>query len=293
MKAITFSIREYCEVVALKTIIEWLELQGIVDIQWRVLSASVNTDFSFCSLERSFAQQKNILFIKAEQIQKGETVFGFETDMRHDHDQLVTQFLNCSEIASCKIYREAPLRVSSKGIKSIVVGNVKVKCPIEEFQLDIFKRLVKLPYRIVIVPRHPLTKDEVSGIVLPKGIDFRNSMGELERLYAIADIAVMGRLFCLEGLKPDDDHNPLEATVNGHAICGINNKIPQAYQWLYESSELLHQCSTYDQVFDIISRVFEDADIDEKLFARQQWILANRKKYLTPIGEIICSSLEC
>lgn len=290
MKTVTFSIREYCEVVALKTIMQWLGLQGVIDVQWRILIAPVNTDFNFCNLEQSFGQQRNVSVIKADQIQKKEVVFGFETDMKHDHDQLVTRFFNCSEIASCKMYRETPLRVNSEGVRTIVIGNVKVKCPIEEFQLDIFKTLAELPYRIVVVPRHPLTKDEMDRLVLPEGIDFRNSMGELEALYAAASLAVMGRLFCFEGLKPDDDHNPLEATVNGHAICGINNKIPEAYRWLYECSGLLHRCSTYEQVFDLIAPMLEDEDVDEKLFARQQWILANRQKYLMPIGETILSS---
>ena len=176
MKTVTFSIREYCEVVALKTIMEWLELQGVVDVHWRILIASVNTDFNFCNLEQSFGRQRSISVLKADQIQKKEVMFGFETDMKHDQDQLVTQFFNCSEIASCKMYRETPLRVSSEGVQSIVVGNVKVKCPTEEFQLDIFKALAELPYQIVVVPRHPLTKDEMDRLVIPRGIDFRNSM---------------------------------------------------------------------------------------------------------------------
>lgn len=291
MKTVTFSLREHCEVLALKSIIRAMEQEGYRNLNWRVLAAAVNTDFNFCSLQESFQNGWDVSVITAEDIRTGDAVFGFQTDMKHEYDQFVREFFDCSAVASCRLYRKSPLRIQEVGGKTVVIGNVKVKSPIEGFQLAIFERLATLPYRIVVVPRHPLSDADMEKVVLPKGVEFHNTMGELESLYANAQLAVMGRIFCFEGLKPDDDHNPLEATINGHAICGINNKIPDAYRWLYESSGLLHPCSTYEQVFALIEELLEDGGIEEKLLRRQQWIESNCQRHLAPIKQAILSSV--
>ncbi len=44
-------------------------------------------------------------------------------------------------------------------------------------------------------------------------------MGNLESLYAKASLTIMGRVFSVGGLKPNDDHNPYEATINSHTLC--------------------------------------------------------------------------
>ncbi len=289
MKSATFSIREYAEVVALKTIIQFIRESGPTEIYWRVFSSSVNTDFNFYSLSLAFAGEKSVSIIGVHELQEKETVCGFSTDMQHVHDQYVTHFFDCSAVVACRLYRRLPLKIPSIGRKTVVIGNVKVKSPVEDFQIDVFRVISELPYRVVVVPRHPLTKDEMKRTFLPKGIDFRNSMGELEGLYATADLGIMGRIFCADGLQPNDDHNPLEATINAHAICGINNKIPEAYRWLYENSDLVHQCETYEQVFGLIETLTDDRDVLEKLQKRQEWILENRHKYLEPIRDVILS----
>lgn len=93
----------------------------------------------------------------------------------------------------------------------------------------------------------------------------------------------MGRILSADGLAPDDDHNPVEATINSNAICGIIKEIPKPYEWLYEESGLIHQCSTLEEVYEGIGRWIRDPTIVEKLARKDDWIRSNRSRYLGKI----------
>lgn len=287
MKEVTFSLKEFCEVKALQTIMELCFSIGL-KIRWKLLNFSVNTDFKFCSIEEAFRGYENVSVISHDDPDclHSMKIYGFKTDMTHQLDAYVHKSISCAEIAACRLNKGRAV-VANREMKNIVVGNMKVKCPVEDFQMEIFDRLAHLPYQTVVVPRHPLTDMEMASIKLPECIKFRNTMGDLEDLQAHAHLTIMGRVFSAGGLEPDDDHNPLEATISSNTMCGIIKEIPDAYRWLYEESGLIHQCQDYDEIFSQIQELIFDRDLPKKLEARQRWVLGNRAKYLKKIREIM------
>ena len=114
-------------------------------------------------------------------------------------------------------------------------------------------------------------------------------MGELESLHARANLTIMGRILSADGLEPDDDHNPIEATINSNAICGIIKEIPKPYEWLYEESGLIHQCLTLEEVYEGVERWIRDPTIAEKLARKDEWIRSNRIRYLQKIVKALQS----
>lgn len=276
-----FALREFCEVYALKTIIGYCRELSL-GFHWNVLAFPVNTDFGYCSLSKAFSGIPEVSVIEHfdESFLSQIRLFGFATDMRHDLDGHMQEQFSCSEVASCRLYWRP---VSRSGFPSVVVGNVKVKSPVEDFQSEVFRRLAMLPYGVTVIPRHPLGHDEMKLVRIPPSIRFINTMGELEYLHSRADLVIMGRVFSADGLKPDDDHNPLEATINAHALCGLLKEVPKPYQWLYEESGLLHQCSTLEEVYEGIDRWMRDPDLPEKLAKRDEWVRSNRSRYLGAI----------
>lgn len=287
MKKIVFALKEFCEIRALKTIIRCCEDFGY-SIYWNLLDFSVNTDFSFYSIEKAFAGYANVSVISADDCKgiSGMKIYSFKTDMTHQLDSHVHTFISCAEIAACRSY-ERMQTISGTESPRIVLGNVKIKAPAEDFQVKIFERLAGLPYHVIVVPRHPFTEEEMKVVKLPSNIEFRNTMGELEELQASANLTIMGRIFSADGLKPDDDHNPLEATINSNTLCGIIKEIPSAYAWMYEKSGLVHQCESYEEVFAKIDALIFDPNLSEKLKQRKVWIQSNRKRYLENLRLIL------
>lgn len=277
-----FALREFCEVLALKTVIDYCRSSGL-EFRWNIFAFPVNTDFNYLSLSVAFSGVRDVLIVERldEKILSQVRLFGFATDMHHDLDSYMHDQFSCVEIAACRSY---PVKASQRSSPTLVVGNAKVKSPLEDFQIEIFQRLASLPYEVEIVPRHPLSLREMELIQIPQRIRFVNTMGELERLYASASITVMGRVFSANGLEPDDDHNPLEATINSHTLCGIIKEIPKPYEWLYKESDLIHQCSTLEEVYEGIKRWGRDPGLTEKLIKRDEWIQSNREKYLRKIA---------
>lgn len=292
MKSVTFSLREQGEVIALHTIIGHFEKQGLTDILWRTVPSPVNTDFQYSRFEKAFAEYPKVAVMEMDAVHDSEPVFGFKTDMHHVHDDRVNHFFAVSEIAASRLYRKFPLRKKNER-SVIVVGNMKVESPLPDFQEEVLRCFAATPYTVVIVPRHPLTKDQINKLALPGTIELRNTMGELESLYACADLAVMGRIFDRDGLQPQADHNPIEATNNGHALCGLTDldSVHPAFQWLYKESNLLHQCATYNEVFSLIPDLIHDITVDENLTRRQEWIEQNRCLYLQDVQNIILQYL--
>lgn len=273
-----FALREFCEVYALKTIIGYCRELSL-SLHWNILAFPVNTDFGYCSLSKAFSGIPEVSVIEHfdEVFLSRIMLFGFATDMRHDLDVYMREQFSCSEVASCRFYQRP---ISRSRHPLVVIGNVKVKSPVEDFQSEIFRRLARLPYDVAVVPRHPLSFDEMRAVHIPPSIRFINTMGELEGLHSRADLVVMGRIFSADGLKPDDDHNPLEATINAHALCGLLKEVPKPYRWLYEESGLLHQCSTLKEVYEGIDPWMQDANLSGKLAKRDKWIQSNRSRYL-------------
>lgn len=287
MRQIIFSLKEFCEIKALKTIMKYCAALGH-EICWKLINFSVNTDFNFCSIEKAFRSYANVSMLKIDDPHQlsGMKIYGFKTDMTHQLDSYIHAFIPCSEIAACKLYDRSPI-VSQGSLLRVVLGNIKVKSPVEDFQTQIFERLADLPYEMIVVPRHPLTDGEMMVVKMPGNIEFRNTMGELECLQASANLTIMGRIFSVDGLKPDDDHNPLEATINSNTICGIIKEVPDAYKWLYEESGLVHQCLSHEEVFSRIDDLILDPNLPRKLEAREKWILNNRREYLKKLQNLL------
>lgn len=283
---IFFALREFCEVYALKTIVEYCRNIGL-EFHWNALAFPVNTDFKYCNLANAFAGVDDVSVVESfdEAFLSQIRLFGFATDMHHDLDKYMQQQFSCSEIASCKLY---PRHFGSHGDqKVLVIGNVKVKSPVEDFQLEIFQKLAVLPYEVVVVPRHPLSLEEMEVAKIPSSIKFVNTMGDLEKLHAMANLVIMGRIFSAGGLIPDDDHNPLEATINSHALCGVIKEVPAVYRWLYEESGLIHQCTTIDEVYDGIEHWMKDGKLTNKLARKEEWVRSNRNQLLGKIAKTL------
>lgn len=289
MKKIYFSVREYPEVLALSAIMARCTEMKMTDLEWHVFCSPVNTDFKFLSLKNSFARTgTNVNLVDTSEIERVDKslIFGFETDMRHPQDTLVGHFFNIFDIMTTRLYRRRPIKIWNE-TPILVLGNVKIELPIEEFQQEIFARLAELPYRVIIVPRHPLENELLASIRISSKLHFINTMGDLERLHAHADSVIMGRIFCKGDLISTDDHNPLEATINACALAGITTNIPRAYEWIYYESGLIHQCKSYDEVFELLPIVINDTNVVKKLKRKKEWILANRERIFGPILEIL------
>lgn len=286
MHRVYFALREYCEVHALQTIKQLCGEKGL-RFEWVVMPFSVNTDFRYRSLWNAFRGDAEVTVIETPGTQTLSNIapFGFATDMQHNLDVHLRKQFSVYDVLSCRSHKRPAC--AERLTNTVVVGNVKIKSPVEDFQQEIFDRLAILPHKVIIVPRHPLSEEEIRNVEIPAPIQFINTMGQLDGLYARATMAVMGRVFCADGLKPDDDHNPLEPTVNSHAVCGINKKIPPAYEWLYKESGLLHGCTSIDEVFQGIERWMQDDDLEVRLRDREKWVMANKDKYLEPIMETI------
>lgn len=287
MKEIIYiALREFCEIKALQFLMDYFQNCGET-IQWNLISWPVNTDFDYYSIENAFEKYDNVVPInKTEEQLRKLRIFGFLTDKPHPFDKYVYRFISCAEINACRDYANN-LMFNKSGVLNIVVGNIKVKSPMEPFQSDIISKLSLLPYEVFIVPRHPLSAEEISRIEIPDNINFINTIGDLDRLQATANLTIMGRIFSADGLTPGDDHNPLEATINSNTICGVIQPITEAYRWLYQKSGLVYQCVNYDEVFDNIERLINDPALSKKLERRNNWIQDNRKKYIETIRNVL------
>lgn len=285
-KQINFSLREFCEVRSLQTIMALCEEMGL-EFHWNLLSFSVNTDFHFLSLQKAFEDHDNVTILESDEDRLSKMrIIGFKTDMQHAFDKYVHSFISCAEVVSCRLY---PRKHSDSDVKTIVLGNIKVKSPVEDFQLEIMQGLADMPFKVIVVPRHPLEKGDMSRLRIPEGLEFVNTMGELEALQARANLTIMGRIFSADGLKPDDDHNPIEATINSNTLCGVIKEVPREFRWLYSRSGLVHQCRTYDEVFRGISRFIDDPDLKHKLKRRDVWIKRNRERFLKKLIQTLDS----
>lgn len=286
-REINISLREYCDIRALKIIMDYCKSCRL-DVHWNLFNFVVNTDFNFCTIEQAFNEYPNV---SISDISKGQLVgiklFSFLTDMKHDCDQYVNGFISCAEINVCRKYH----RMKSPRPKSrprIVVGNLKVKSPIEAFQIEVLNRLALLPFEVIVVPRHPLEADKLEQLKLPEQIKFVNTMGQLEDLQASADLTIMGRIFSADGFKVDDEHNPLEATINSNTLCsGIMNPAPTPYEWLYGNSGLVHKCYDFEEVFNLIEPLMNDSDLPNKLAKRDRWVQRNRNRYLKKVRAML------
>lgn len=284
---IFFALREFCEVLALKTVIDHCKSLGL-EFRWNIFAFPVNTDFNHYNLSIAFSELHDVLVVKSfdEKLLSRVKLFGFATDMRHDLDRYMKDQFSCTEMAACRLYSSPP---SQRDIPVLVIGNVKVKSPVEDFQEEIFRKLSSLPYETIVVPRHPLNSEEMKSIRIPPPIRFMNTMGKLEDLHATANLTVMGRIFSANGLEPDDDHNPLEATINSHTLCGVIKEIPKPFEWLYEESGLIHQYHTLEEIYEGIDRWIKDPDLLEKLAKRDKWVRSNREKYLEKVVKKLTS----
>ncbi len=283
----TFALREFCEVYSLKTIVGYCRELGL-KLRLDALALPVNSDFDYCSLRKAFSDtpEVNVIEVFDEAYLSRIRPYGFTTDKSHEFDGYMRTQFSSQEIVSCKLHKRPQV---IRGRSRIVAGNVKVKSPVEGFQSEIFRRFSLLPHEVIVVPRHPLSTEEMSNVVIPPPIRFINTIGELESLYASADLTVMGRILSADGLRPDDDHNPVEATISSNTLCGVIKEVLRPYEWLYESSGLIHQYSTLDAMYEGINRWIQDSDLLKRLSAKDKWVRSNRKRYLGRIIEALVS----
>ena len=122
-------------------------------------------------------------------------------------------------VFATRLYRDEPVKIWNDQ-RIVVLGNIKIKSPVADFQQEVFTRLAALPYRVIVVPRHPFSEKDFRNVFIPDELNLVNTMGDLEALHASADVVIMGRIFCEGDLVSDDDHNSFEATINVGALLG-------------------------------------------------------------------------
>ncbi len=282
-KVVYVVLREHCEVVALKILVAAAQRKKI-SIAWKALAFSVNTDFLFHSLKIAFqAYQKVEVMEDWSSVDFDRVhVIGFQTDMKHDADRLVRQPIPIYRVLACQETRpQTPLF-------DVALGNIKISSPVEEFQSALFERVARLPYEnVVVVPRHPIERHRLGDVRLPGKLHLVNTMGQLADIYAASRLTVMGRILSKDGGKPDDDHSPLEATVGSNTLCGINNKIPEPYQWLYSDSGLVHQFESAQELIERMDEFYLDPGVPKKLETRRKWIETNNVCLQESLPEVL------
>ncbi|MFH1822733.1 MAG: hypothetical protein ABH830_03455 [Patescibacteria group bacterium] len=278
---IYFAVREMGDVYALTTIIEYC-IEANIAIEWHIVPFSVNSDLSLCQFTDIIGKYRNAKIEDAprdEQTLKCVNIFGFSTDMKHQLEKIIQPVISVYDI---NVARRDIVNVAQVNKKKpwIVVGNIKLKSPIEDFQYPILQKLSLLPYKVILVPRHPLTTEEAQKINLPVNLTLDNSMGKLVQLYAQADLTIMGKIFSVDRFEFDDgDHNPLEATISSNTIC-IRSKISDAYKEFYELSGLMHCFNNHLDSFEVIDKLIYDPSLKKKLQWRKKWIEKNRQTNL-------------
>lgn len=287
-RKINFAIRELCELRALGIILDHCARVGI-DVFWNIWIFPVNTDLLLFSPNEILKNFKNIqiLNITSENIPIDKKIYGFKANITHEFDQCTESVVDLYEISTCKKY-VAKNKINDLKKPNIIIGSVKIKSPVEDYQVEIWEELSKLPYNIIVVPRHPFTSEELADVQLPKKITLRNTMGELENLYAQADLTIMGKILGITRLDRNTrDHNPLEATINSNTVSGIYNDIPLPYLEFYQKFGLVHRLHDWKDIFKNIESLINDPLLSDKLRRREEWIEKNRKKYLPRALEIL------
>jgi len=285
---VNFAIREMCELRALGVLLDYCTEVG-VDVSWNIYLFPVNTDLLLFQPDKLLKKYKKIKIVNpaASAIKNGSTISGFKAHIAHEKDCDINSIIDLYEITACKYY-EKKNKTMNLPRPNIVVGSVKIKSPVEDFQVEIWEKLSKLPYHVVVVPRHPFPKEELTKVNIPPAIKFRNTMGELEDLYAQANLTIMGKLFGVTRYDYNTrDHNPLEATISSNTICGMYSDIPKPYLEFYEHSGLTHRFYDWRDIFGHIDDLINDPLLPEKLKKRKEWIESNRRKYLPRALEVL------
>jgi hypothetical protein len=278
---INFAIREMCELRALCVILDYCTEVG-VNVLWNIFMFPVNTDLLLFPPKIILKRYKNIKLINFDPNDKliDKKIYGFKANIAHKNDQNINSVIDLYEITTCKRHIAKNTIVGLKK-PNIVIGSVKIKSPVEDFQIEMWKKISQLPYNIIVVPRHPFTAEELSNVNIPKKINLRNTMGELEDLYAQADLTIMGKIFGITRYDYNTrDHDVLESTINSNTICGMYSDIPLPYLEFYQKSGLVHRFYDWKDIFEHIDKLIKDPLLPGKIKKRVEWIEKNRKRYL-------------
>ena len=160
----------------------------------------------------------------------------------------------------------------------------------DKIVFDVYKKLKAkhADLKFIIAPRHLTRLDEVKSIVQNYCLRSQNgslnkndvmildSMGELGKMFAFADVAFIGGSFNKTG-----GHNPLEATIFGKPVISgpsINN-FKDIYA-IIQNANAGFVVKTEDELFNIADKLFSDsafyqttAEAGKKVFEEQQGAL--------------------
>lgn len=160
----------------------------------------------------------------------------------------------------------------------------------DKIALDAFKKLKEkhTDLKFIIAPRHLTRLDEVKSIVkdyvlrseggdlVQNDIMILDTMGELGKVFAFADVAFIGGSFNKTG-----GHNPLEAIIFGKPV--ISGPSIHNFKDIYSIIQNAHAgfvVKTPDELFEAAGRLFSDngfyqctAKAGEEVFREQQGAL--------------------
>lgn len=160
----------------------------------------------------------------------------------------------------------------------------------DKIVFDVYKKLKAkhADLKFIIAPRHLTRLDEVKSIVKEYCLRSENgslnqhdvmildTMGELGKMFAFADVAFIGGSFNKTG-----GHNPLEATIFGKPVISgpsINN-FKDIYA-IIQNAKAGFVVKTEDELFNIADKLFSDskfyfetANAGKKVFEEQQGAL--------------------
>lgn len=242
-----------------------------------------NTDFQFINVADELANLRGVNVLSgpftADEL-SGKKIFWFKGTIEDSFTQHIKREVDIYEVWVCRLYKK--WIIFNGWTPNVVISNLKVydKDTSEEYKSDLLMLLADKPYKITIVPRHPIPSPEKLEAVLaklPKNMVLSNTMGKLENICSESNLTIMGKIF--SDTADDRDHNPLEATINSNAIGRKMPFIPEPFIELYESGLMHTYNNFYDCLWDLENLIL-DSDLSEKLTWRENWIKKNRAKYL-------------
>ncbi len=280
-KIINFAIREMWEVYAIDNIIKGLDESNI---DWIIHSVPYNTDLLLYNSKNILEKNNNVSVIQG--LDNWNKIFGFSSDISEKCKDKVIPIIDIQEVSASVDYDNKiwPLDESY----DLIVSNVKIndKDKNREHYPEMWNMLWDLPYTVWVIPRHPINDEYMEKFaVIPDNITIINKMWVLRDLCARSKLVIMWLIFSHQFWETD--HNPLEATINSHAIYWKYLKYSRVYKRLYNESWLMHWYPDFKECIKDIPHLINDADLENKLAWRRKWINMNRTKVLKNFKNII------
>ena len=285
MNKVNFAIREIWELYSLEFLISEFKKYWI---KWNIYVTPFNSDLELFNVSKFLSKHKDINIIDWSKWIHEKCIW-FRTDISWKFENQVQSCIDVYKLATCT---DMTMDTDLNQIETfdIVVSNVKIndKKTEKEYNPKMWGMLWKLPYKIAVVPRHPIPNNFLNWVNIPNNITIINKVWVLRWLCAKTSLTVMWLIF--SNPKWEMDHSPLEVTINSNTISWIYQKTEEAYKDFYNNSWLIHQYRDFHDSIEDIPNLINDEKLDEKLANKRKWIKNNRDIYLPKVLDILLNN---